>query len=224
MYSLLFKNRFELFLISQLCILFGSLLFPIDFFERVLLPLLFLTNIIAGIILISRNKKLMWFFIILLGISSVAFGSSMLLQTNDDSPVLVRLVVFFVFQIFVTYQIIMQIWNAKSVNKKVIIGLMSGYISLGFLAFLLFLMIEILQPGSFKGDLLNTTSFDMKADSLMYYAYITLLTIGYGEIVPVTQVAQKAAVLTGLVGQFYLVIITAVVVEKYISHNSNKID
>lgn len=224
MYSLLFKNRFELFLISQLCILFGSLLFPIDFFERVLLPLLFLTNIIAGIILISRNKKLMWFFIILLGISSVAIGSSMLLQTNDDSPVLVRLVVFFVFQIFVTYQIIMQIWNAKSVNKKVIIGLMSGYISLGFLAFLLFLMIEILQPGSFKGDLLNTTSFDMKADSLMYYAYITLLTIGYGEIVPVTQVAQKAAVLTGLVGQFYLVIITAVVVEKYISHNSNKID
>ncbi|NAS32027.1 hypothetical protein GTQ40_13660 [Flavobacteriaceae bacterium R38] len=56
-------------------------------------------------------------------------------------------------------------------------------------------------------------------DSLIYYSYITLLTIGYGEIVPVTPVAQKAAILVGLIGQFYIVIITAVVVEKYIKHS-----
>ena len=60
-----------------------------------------------------------------------------------------------------------------------------------------------------------------KVDSLIYYSYITLLTIGYGEIYPVTSVAQKAAILVGLMGQFYLVIITAVVVEKYIRHSQN---
>jgi hypothetical protein len=42
------------------------------------------------------------------------------------------------------------------------------------------------------------------------------LTIGYGEIVPATPVAQKAAILTGLMGQFYLVIVTAIVVGKYL--------
>jgi hypothetical protein len=42
------------------------------------------------------------------------------------------------------------------------------------------------------------------------------MTIGYGDIVPVKPLAQKAAVLIGLLGQFYLVILTAVVVGKYI--------
>jgi len=50
----------------------------------------------------------------------------------------------------------------------------------------------------------------------MYYTYITLMTIGYGDISPATPLAKKAAVFIGLWGQFYLVIITAVVVGKYI--------
>ncbi|MEM6816304.1 MAG: ion channel, partial [Bacteroidota bacterium] len=60
------------------------------------------------------------------------------------------------------------------------------------------------------------------SEAILYYSYITLLTIGYGEIVPAIPIAQKAAILVGLVGQFYLVIITAVVVEKYIAHSSFK--
>ncbi|MCK8520789.1 potassium channel family protein [Aquimarina sp. D1M17] len=99
---------------------------------------------------------------------------------------------------------------------------MSGYISLGFLAFFLFMTIELLHPGSFSGSLLATNNDVERFDSILYYAYITLLTIGYGEIVPVTPVAQKAAILVGLIGQFYLVIVTAVIVEKYIVHSRNR--
>ncbi len=83
----------------------------------------------------------------------------------------------------------------------------------------MFLTVEISNPGSFGGILLDVVSIDQKIDSLLYYAYITLLTIGYGEIIPLTPIAQKASILTGLMGQFYIVIITAVVVEKYIRHS-----
>ncbi len=55
----------------------------------------------------------------------------------------------------------------------------------------------------------------------MYYSYITLLTIGYGDILPVTTLAQKAAMLIGLSGQIYLVVITAIVVGKYISQSQD---
>ena len=58
------------------------------------------------------------------------------------------------------------------------------------------------------------------SEALLYYAYITLLTIGYGEIIPAIPIAQKAAMLVGLMGQFYLVILTAGVVEKYIRHSA----
>ena len=77
-----------------------------------------------------------------------------------------------------------------------------------------------MNPGSFQGTLMGNTRIDQWTDSMLYYAYITLLTIGYGDILPTTAIAQKAAVLVGLIGQFYLVIITAVVVEKYIKHSS----
>ncbi|MGB2116092.1 MAG: ion channel [Flavobacteriaceae bacterium] len=114
---------------------------------------------------------------------------------------------------------IKQIWDSKIVDKSVFLGLMSGYLSLGLIAFFMFLAIESSFPNSFDGlsnSIINGASF--KNESLLYYSFITLLTIGYGEITPLTAMAQKASILTGLMGQFYIVIVTAVVIGKYISN------
>ncbi|MGB5820773.1 MAG: potassium channel family protein [Saonia sp.] len=217
----LYERRFEFFLITQVFILFGSLFVPYDFHENILLPILFLLNISSGILLISKKKKLVWFFVGLFIVSAFIFGNNLFTRQGGDD-ILIRMSVYFIFHIIVTWNIIQQVWGAKFVDKNVIMGLMSGYISLGFLAFFLFLSIELVEPGSFQGALLEKENFDIRADGIMYYAFITLLTIGYGEIIPATPVAQKAAILTGLIGQFYIVIITAVVVGKYIKHSMDK--
>jgi hypothetical protein len=91
---------------------------------------------------------------------------------------------------------------------------MGGYISLGLVAFFLLLGIEYAEPGSFHG--LNPDGSTLHKD-LLYFAYITLMTIGYGDISPMGALAKKAAVLIGLWGQFYMVIITALVVGKYLT-------
>ena len=219
----LYKHRFEIFFTTQLFILFGSLLFPSDFFENILTPILFLINTIAGIFLVSKKKELMWFLIVLFGISLVVFGNSMMSREAEfQENFLLRLSVYFVFYIIVTHQIILQIWKAKRVNNLVVIGLMCGYISLGFIAFFLFTTIELLEPNSFKGIVIEANNATLGLDSIMYYSYITLMTIGYGDIVPVTPLAQKASIITGLMGRFYLVIVTAIVVGKYIQHNNKK--
>nr|WP_299342819.1 ion channel [Allomuricauda sp.] len=218
----LYRHRFEIFLVIQLGILFGSLLVPPNFYEFTLLPLLYLSSILAGILLISKNKWVTWFFVLLFMISAFVFGSSMINRQESQTDVLLRLMVFFVFHIVVTWNIIKQVWQAKYVNKNVILGLMSGYISLGFLAFFLFMGIELTHPGAFKGILLDTEDMVRFSEAILYYSYITLLTVGYGEIVPAIPIAQKAAILVGLMGQFYLVIVTAVVVEKYISHSRDQ--
>ena len=212
----IYKNRFELFLITQVSILFGSLFFPNIFFKDTLQPLLFLLNILAGILLISKNKRALWFFILLFVVSAILFGRNMGSRSADKDTVILRLFVYFLFHFIVAWNIVQQVWKATFVNKNVIIGMMSGYISIGFLAFFMFMSIELICPGSFQGASLNSEHLELRADAIMYYAYITLLTIGYGEIVPVSSMAQKAAVLVGLIGQFYMVIITAVVVGKYI--------
>lgn len=133
---------------------------------------------------------------------------------------------YFLFYGFVATQLIKQVWLAKIVDRNVIFGLISGYISLGLIGFFICLAIEISNPGSFEGLKVMVSNTDALTEQLMYFSYITLLTIGYGDILPVTTLAQKATILIGLMGQMYLVVITAIVVGKYINQSvvTNKKD
>jgi len=222
LYAKLYDLRFEIFFGTQLTILFGSIIVPIDFYEKVLSPALFLLNLAAGMLFIAHKKVLVRVFLGLFALALVVFGWNFVGKPEQLGPLeYVRLAVYFVFYIVVTIEIIKQVWKAQKVNRNVIIGLMSGYIAIGLLGFFLFLTIEIMHPGAFSGLLIEDGNIQSKIESLIYYSYITLLTIGYGEIYPVIPVAQKAAILIGLMGQFYLVIVTAVVIEKYIRYRQS---
>jgi ion channel len=215
----LYPYRFELFLFSQLAILFGSLIIPGALFDTLILPLFFLSNLLAGIVFISKRKFLFWLFTILLLLLTVV--SLLTYYKVGDGKVnsLLKMGILFPFFIIVTLEIIRQVWHAKIVNKNVILGLISGYISLGLIGSLLFISIEMVTPGSFSG-IMDTNTGITDTKNLTYFSYITLMTIGYGDILPLTLIAKKATILIGLIGQFYLVIITAVVVAKYIRNQN----
>lgn len=74
MYQYLYNLRFEIYLTVQLLLLFGSLLFPHEFFEYTLTPMLYLLNIAAGILMISKKKKAMWFCVVLFLIALIFFA------------------------------------------------------------------------------------------------------------------------------------------------------
>ena len=219
----LYDIRFELFFFSQLAVLFGSLVFPETFFEAILSPILFIVNLIAGIVLLSKQKILMGFCLLLLLINMILFGTD--LFTNPQSIIYsyTKMISYFLFYVVVTYQIIKQVWLSAQINKNVIIGLICGYVSLGLIGFFICLSIEISAPGSFHLVPSNVQHIsDSTIDDLMYFSYMTLLTIGYGDIYPVTNLAKKSSILIGLLGQFYLVIITAIVVGKYLNQLSKQ--
>ena len=207
--------RFEFYLLSQLLVLFGSLIFPWKAYETHLLPVLFIVNILAGMNLTFRRKLLFWPLLVLLIGFFYTFGSALFIRESVGNESL-RLTFYFVFHLIVCYELIRQVWRSEEIDRHVIFGLMSGYISLGFLGFLVFSTIELNEPGSFVSTLMGAHGESLHMDVLMYHAFITLMTIGFGEILPATPLAQKAAVLVGLSGQFYLVILTAVVVGKYL--------
>lgn len=219
MFSKLYKYRFELFILSLCLILFGSLLFHVEDYENKVLPVFFIFNILTGILLISKNKLLSWIFMALLIYAVFIFSESMILKQPSRNYLFTRIIVYLIFYCSVTITLIKQIWDSKIVDKSVFLGLMSGYLSLGLIAFFMFLAIESSTPNSFNGlteSIVDGASF--KNENLLYYSFITLLTIGFGEITPHTAIAQKASILTGLMGQFYIVIVTAVVIGKYISN------
>ncbi|WP_108809430.1 potassium channel family protein [Aquimarina spinulae] len=218
----LYPYRFEIFFFSQVTILFGSLIVPSVLFENIVSPILFLINLLAGILLLSTKKNLMWFFVVLLLVSGVVFGSSLLENRSEKFFNFIRMITYFLFYVVVTFEIIKQVWKAEFVNKNVILGLISGYVSLGLIGFFICISIEMADHGSFKGLMISSANPEMITEELMYYSYITMLTIGYGDIVPVTSLSKKAAILIGLIGQFYLVIVTAIVVGKYINQLHRK--
>lgn len=215
----LYDLRFEIFLFSEVLVLFGSLIIPPSLYSGLTAQFLSIVNLLAGILLIHKNRKLIGLFVILLILSSVAFASDFIASSNGGFSEFLRISVLFLFYAIVTFEIIKQVWETATIGRKVIYGLISGYLSLGLVGFFICLSIEIADPGSFMG-----LHYDGKLwiEELRYYAYITILTIGYGDIIPVTPLSQKAAVLIGLMGQFYIVIITAVVIEKYIRHRTKE--
>lgn len=222
MFKKLYPYRFEIFFFSQIAILFGSLIVPSTFFENIASPILFQINLLAGILLLSKKRKVMWFLVLLLVIIGITFGSDLIAVINKNLFGFMQMAAYFLFYVIVTLEIIKQVWQAEFINRNVIFGLMSGYISIGLIGFFICISIEMVHPTSFSGLVLTRANPEAITEELMYFSYITLTTIGYGDILPVTPLAHKAAILIGLVGQMYLVVITAIVVGKYINQkNSN---
>ena len=68
-----------------------------------------------------------------------------------------------------------------------------------------------LYPGSFQ---LGTNSTDRQSD-LIYFSLVTLSTVGYGDIVPLTGEARMVAALEGVTGVLYIAITVAILVSGY---------
>ena len=57
---------------------------------------------------------------------------------------------------------------------------------------------------------------------MRYFSYITLATVGYGDIVPRTSGARTMAILEAILGQFYLVALVGRLVGLHIVHGSER--
>ncbi len=202
-------------MVSLCAVLFGNLIFPEKLYVFIVAPIFLLINILTGILLVYKKPRIKRIYVSLLLIILLTYLFENLVSDSESLINYIRFAFFFLFYAMVTIEVISQVWRAKKVNETVILGLISGYICLGLLGFFLFMSIEIIEPGSIDGLGEGIDSAFGRA-SLIYFSYITLMTIGYGEIVPVSDLARNASVLLGLLGQFYLVIITAIVVGKFL--------
>lgn len=87
-------------------------------------------------------------------------------------------------------------------------GGVAVYLLLGLTWANLYELIEHLSPGAFHFPKAHSGPEDLSA-TLAYYSFVTLTTIGYGEILPLHPVARSAAVLEGLLGQLFPAILIA---------------
>lgn len=97
--------------------------------------------------------------------------------------------------------------DSRKVSVNTICGGLSVYLLLGLLWVFAFALLEKTAPGSFSGiePTISSTSYER----FFGFSFVTLTTLGYGNIVPLTPRANALAVSEAIVGQIYLTVLVA---------------
>src|SRR5260370_41373312 len=106
--------------------------------------------------------------------------------------------------------IVKSLFNSRSLSLDSIFGAVCGYLFLGLAWAMSYSMIETFQPGSFQiSQSLRTSGEHPQPSVLMYYSFVTLATVGYGDVTPLSPTTRTFAWIEAIAGQFYLAIIVA---------------
>jgi hypothetical protein len=123
----------------------------------------------------------------------------------------------FVFNIIVFMmafsRMIGQILASKEVTIKVVLEAINGYLLLGVMLTLSNVLLWQLNHDSFSN--ISSGMVD-----LTYFSFISITTIGYGDISPQTDIAKLVSVFFGLASQLYLTIIIALIIGKFLNNKN----
>lgn len=114
--------------------------------------------------------------------------------------------------------IVKSLFNTRSLTFDSVFGAVCGYLFLGLAWGMSYSMIETLQPGSFQiSQSLRTSGENAMPNVLMYYSFVTLTTVGYGDVTPISPPTRTFAWIEAITGQFYLAIIVAGLVSMLVA-------
>jgi hypothetical protein len=108
--------------------------------------------------------------------------------------------------------------KAERVSREKIFGALSVYLLLGFIWAILFVMVDFLVPGSLRYG----QDQALTGPQMVYYSFVTLTTLGYGDIVPIAPSARALATLEAITGQLYLTVLVARLVGLHIIYSSKQ--
>ena len=139
--------------------------------------------------------------------------------------VLLAFINMFAYQVCIVYFMIRHVSRSPEVNGTIILNAVNGYVLIGFLGALLLAMAEIAELYIFGID---TPLINYAGDALprfhdyLYFSYVTVTTLGYGDITPANALAKSIVILIAISGQLYLTVLVAMLVGKYLSKNREK--
>jgi hypothetical protein len=121
--------------------------------------------------------------------------------------VLSVLLVFFVIAFASAFK---QVLFEGEIDRNKIIGSVTLYILLGNIWTVLYLIILVFDPDAFNG--IEIASWQEGFAKIAYYSFVTLTTLGYGDISPKTPVAQFFVYMEAIAGVFYMAIVVSSIV------------
>lgn len=117
----------------------------------------------------------------------------------------------------VAFQLLRYILRAPRVDSEVISAAVATYLVLALIWTLLYLLAASLIPNAFVLSESVSPSKTLDGFNALYFSFITLCTVGYGDITPGVPVVRMLAVLEGITGVLYMSVLIARLVSVYSS-------
>ncbi len=136
------------------------------------------------------------------------------------------------FSVWSSLRLVRSLAAEQRVGPQVLTGAFAGYLMLGLTAGLLCSTLETIQPGSFsdlahsgnsllqqrQGSLdLEQPVWKLSFIRLNYFAFVSLTTMGYGDVLPVTPPAQMLGVVIAALGTFYVAVVMGLLISRLIA-------
>jgi hypothetical protein len=126
-----------------------------------------------------------------------------------------------VFFIFVVGYLLRYIVRAPQVNADVLCAGISGFLLLGLLWTPAYVMVAQLDSHAFNMPVVAGTQTTMDGFNAFFFSFVTLCTVGYGDITPLSKVARMLAVMEAIAGIFYIAVMVSRLVSLYSSRLSS---
>ncbi|WP_165904987.1 two pore domain potassium channel family protein [Parashewanella curva] len=162
---------------------------------------------------VSQNKRT---FLIGVFLAVPTFISSWALNiTNSEDAIFINNVTNIIFIGFITLVLMNVVFKAKKITGDIIAGSICIYLLLGFLWSFIYVLCDLIVPNSFT---MKSNSIDSRYD-YFYFSFVTLTSLGYGDISPNNAFSETFAMLEAIVGQIYLTVMVAWLVGVHVSQH-----
>jgi len=169
--------------------------------------------IAAKVITHKKNKK----FFVYAGITITLMWVSDILHLELLS--IISSVFSIGFIVLIIVLMLIRLAKSKNVGLLEFVEAINIYFLMGIVGSILFRIVFNHTPG----ESFNVASEMINANTdLIYFSFVTISTLGYGDISPIEPLAKSLAIFVSISGQLYLTMIIAILVGKYLSKQNNK--
>lgn len=211
------KYRF-LFLI--ICTLFYIVLSPLlkSFLTlRLLMNISISAMLISGVIALSQKKRNALIGTLLAIAELVSRWS---LHFKKETYLIILSDVFGIFFFaFAAIVILTSVFRSYEIDVEVICGSIVVYLLWAVVFAFLYSLLEVVQPGSFSLAEGHSAQTDLL---FLYYSFVTITTLGYGDMTPLSELASSLAIVEAVTGQLYIAVLIARLVGIHVAQSAAK--
>ena len=212
----LYRDRFRNLLIVLLLYV-GMAPFLQDFIRLQLLIDVFISILFISIIIAVSEKKLQLY--VLLALFVPVIGSTWWVHFDPDIRVIVFDEISDIFFFGYAFILLLKfVLKQNRVNTDLIYAAVIGYLFIGVIWASAYSLLAHTYPASFSIDLAGATDSRLV---FTYFSLVTLTTLGYGDITPLTDRAYAFTILEAVIGQIYLTVLIARLVGLHIAHSTD---